>query len=168
MVRSSCLATVGLFDEDLSSFNVNEDWDMWLRIATEYPFKAIKEPLVYYRQHLSSGSRNWKAVEQSFRIVIEKTFANAPLNFLYLKGRSYGSAYFCLAWKALQSRERDYQRAADFRSQALAYYPGLRFSKEYFRLSLAIAIMRWFGSNGYGKFLSLFYSLRRRVMALPR
>ena len=168
MVRSSCLATVGLFDEDLSSFNNGEDWDMWLRIAVKYPFKVIKEPLVYYRQRLSSASKNWSAVEQSFRLVIEKTFASAPVDLLYLKGRSYSCAYFCLAWKALQSCDRDYQKAAYFRGLALANYAGLRFSKEYLRLSMAIAIMRWFGPDGYDKFLSLFYTLRRRTMALSR
>lgn len=168
MIRSSCLATVGLFDENLSSFNIGEDWDMWLRIAAEYPFKVIKEPLVYYRQRLSSASRNWETVEQSFCLVIEKTFTSTLPDLLYLKGRSYGCAYFCLAWKALQSRDRDYQKAAYFRSQALANYAGLRFSKEYLRLSMAIALMRWFGPNGYDKFLSLLYTLRRRTVSLSR
>ena len=168
MVRRSCFDRVGAFDRQLSSFNNGEDWDMWLRIAAEYPFKVIKEPLVYYRQCLSSASRNWSAVEQSFRIVLEKAFSSAPPNLHYLKGRSYGCAYFCLAWKALQSRDRDYRKAASFRSKALANYAGLRFSKEYLRLSIAIAIMRWFGANGYDKFLSLFYTLRRRTVALSR
>lgn len=168
MVRSSCLATVGTFDENLSSFNVNEDWDMWLRIAAKYPFKVIKEPLVYYRQHLSNASKNWEAVEQSFRLVIEKTFASAPPDFLALKARSYGYAYFCLAWKFLQSGDRNYQQAAYFRSLALENYAGLRFSKEYLRLSMAIAIMYLFGPNGYDKFLSLFYALRRRTVAVSR
>ncbi|MBE9168996.1 glycosyltransferase family 2 protein [Pleurocapsales cyanobacterium LEGE 06147] len=168
MVRSSCLVTVGLFDENLSSFNVGEDWDMWLRIAAQYPFKVIKEPLVYYRQRLSSASKNWEVVEQSFRLVIEKTFVSAPPELLYLKGRSYGFAYFCLAWKALQSCDRDYQKAAYYRSQALKNYAGLRFSKENFRLCVAISIMRWFGPNGYDQFLSLLYTLRRRTVALAR
>jgi glycosyltransferase involved in cell wall biosynthesis len=159
MVRRSCFETVGVFDQSLRSFV--EDWDLWLRIASCYSFKVIKEPLVYYRQISTSASRNWEAMEQSFRMVIEKAFASAPSELLYLKKRSYGAATLCLAWKALQSQSKDYKKATHFLQQALAYYPQIRFSKEYVRLSLAIAIMRWFGSDGYRRFLTMFYALRR-------
>jgi glycosyltransferase involved in cell wall biosynthesis len=161
MVRRSCLETVGLFDQNLGSYV--EDWDMWLRMASRYPFKVVKEPLVYYRQCSNSASRNWEAMARSFSLVIEKAFATAPSELQHLKNRSYGLANLCLAWKALQSRAKDWQGATRFRQQAIAYYPQLRFSKEYLRLSVAIALMRWFGSNGYSRFLSFFYTLRRRL-----
>jgi glycosyltransferase involved in cell wall biosynthesis len=168
MVRRCCFETVGLFDWNLSSFNVNEDWDMWLRIAARYPFKVVKEPLAYYRQRSSSASKNWKAIEQSFRIVIEKTFDSAPPELLKLKQRSYGLANFCFAWKALQSGDKDFEKAIHFRQQALAYYPWLRFSKEYIRLSVAIALMQWLGLESYEKFLAMFHSWRRRLVPLRR
>lgn len=163
MVRRSCFETVGIFDRNLRSFV--EDWDMWLRIASRYSFKLIKEPLVYYRQISTSASRNWEAMEQSFRMVIEKAFACAPSELLYLKKRSYGAATLCLAWKALQSQSQDYKKANDFLQQALAYNPQLRFSKEYVRLSLAISAMRWLGSDGYKRLLALVYALRRRTFS---
>lgn len=168
MVRRSCLDTVGVFDQNLTSFNVNEDWDMWLRIAARYPFKAVKEPLVYYRQHSNSASRNWEAMEQSFNIVIEKAFASAPQELLNLKQRSYAFANLCLAWRPLQSRTKDHKKATHFCQKALAHYPKIRFSKEYMRLSLAIAIIRWFGSDGYKKFLAIFHALRRYKVAIGR
>lgn len=167
MVRRSCFDTVGVFDQNLPSATI-EDWDMWLRIASRYPFKVVKEPLVYYRQHPTSSSKNWEAMEQGFCIVIEKAFASAPPELLYLKKRSYGAANICLAWKALQSRSQDYNKAIDFLRQALAHYPGLRFSKEYLRLSLAIALMRWFGPDGYQNFLSRIYALRRHLITIGR
>jgi glycosyltransferase involved in cell wall biosynthesis len=166
MVRRSCFETVGVFDCNLRSFV--EDWDMWLRIASRYPFKVLQEPLVYYRQISTSGSRNWQAMEQSFQLVIEKAFDTAPSKLLYLKKRSYGAASLCLAWKCLQSASRDYKQANHFVQQALAYYPQLRFSQEYLRLSLAIALMRWFGPNGYQNFLSRIYALRRHAIAIGR
>ncbi len=161
MVRRSCFETVGVFDCNLQSFV--EDWDMWLRIASSYSFKVIKEPLVYYRQTSASGSKNWKAMEQGFRMVIEKAFASASPELFYLKNRSYGAANICLAWKSLQSVSRDYKQAKHFQQQALTYYPQLRFSKEYLRLSLAIAAMEWLGAEGYSQFLSLAHTLRRRI-----
>lgn len=166
MLRRSCLETVGVFDENLRSFV--EDWDLWLRIASRYPFKVVKEPLVYYRQISTSASRNWEAMERSFRMVIEKAFDSAPSELLYLKKRSYGAANLCLAWKSLQSRSKDYKRAIHFLQQALAYYPQLRFSKEYVRLSLALTAMRWLGSDGYSRLLALAYALRRRMVAIGR
>ncbi|HEY9675147.1 MAG TPA: glycosyltransferase family A protein [Waterburya sp.] len=168
MVRRSCFDAVGVFDENLSCFNVNEDWDMWLRIAGRYPFKVVREPLAYYRQTSSSASKNWKAIEQSFCIVIEKAFDCAPPELLDLKGRSYGVANFCFAWKALQSCDRDYKRASQFRASALAHYPKLRFSKEYIRLSLAIAVMQWFGPESYERLLATFHALRRRLAPMER
>lgn len=166
MIRRSCFETVGVFDCNLRSFV--EDWDMWLRIASRYPFKLLKEPLVYYRQISTSGSRNWQAMEKSFQMVIEKAFDTAPSNLLYLKKRSYGNANLCLGWKSLQSVSKDYQQANHFLQQALAHYPQIRFSKEYLRLSLAIALMRWFGANGYQNFLSRIYALRRHLIAIGR
>lgn len=162
MVRHCCF-DVGVFNRNLRSL---EDWDMWIRIASRYPFAAIAEPLAYYRQLPSSMSKNCQVMEQSFRIVIEKTFCCAPPELLYLKDRSYGHANICLAWKALQSSNRDYKLALDFQQQAIAHYPQLRYSSEYIRLSLAIASLRWFGLDGYTKLLALAYALRRRTLSI--
>jgi glycosyltransferase involved in cell wall biosynthesis len=166
MVRRQCFEKCGVFDCNLGSFV--EDWDIWLRIANHYQFKVVKEPLVYYRQVIGSGSRNWQAMAKGYQVVLEKAFATANWQDLPLRNRSYGTANLVLAWKAIQSQARDYEQATCFRSQALRHDPWLFFSKEYFRLSIALAIMHLFGPNGYDKFLSLFYALRRRTVALSR
>lgn len=166
MVRRSCFESVGLFDRNLGSFV--EDWDMWLRIASRYLFKVVKEPLVYYRQSSSSASRNWEGMARSFEIVIEKAFSAAPSELQSLKNKSYGFANLCLAWKPLQSRAPDWKSAASFRAQALAYYPWLCFSQEFVRLSIAITLMRWFGPDGYKRFLSYIYALRQRIVGIAR
>lgn len=159
MVRRQCLEQCGVFDCNLGSFV--EDWDMWLRIADRYEFKVVKEPLVYYRQVASSASRNWEAMARSYQLVIEKAFATATWRNLSLRNRSYGTANLVLAWKAIQSQTRDYEKASYFRSQALKHDPWLFFSQEYSRLSIAIALMNWFGVGGYQRFLSVLYTLRR-------
>lgn len=166
MVRGECFEKCGVFDCNLGSFV--EDWDMWLRIANYYQFKVIKEPLVYYRQVASSASRNWEAMAKSYRLVIEKAFATSAWEDLPLRNKSYGTANLVLAWKAIQSQTKDYQQASYFRTQAVKHNPWLFFSKDYLRLSIAIAIMRRFGSNGYDNFLSLLYNLRRRTVALSK
>ncbi|MEH1806175.1 glycosyltransferase family 2 protein [Nostoc sp.] len=166
MVRRQCFDTCGVFDRNLRSFV--EDWDMWLRIASRYPFKVMKEPLVYYRQHSTSASKNWEAMARSFEIVIEKAFSAAPPELQYLKNRSYGFANLCLAWKPLQSRAQDWKIAASFRAKALSHYPWICFSQEFVRLSIAIILMRVFGTDGYQRFLSYAYTLRQRIVAMAR
>ena len=154
-----------MFDRSLRSV---EDWDMWIRIAAYYPFAVIREPLAYYRQLSSSMSKNCQVMEQAFRKVIEKAFQSAPPNLLYLKQRSYGHAYLCLAWKALQSQNQDYKRAIHFRTTAMTHYPQLKSSREWTRLGLAIAMLQWFGPSSYGKLLTLTHALRRRMSNFAR
>jgi len=159
MVRRCCFEAVGVFDERCKAI---EDWDMWIRIAVQYPFAVIKEPLSYYRQLSTSISKNCQVMEQAFHLVIEKAFTSTPPELSYLKKRSYGHANLCLSWKALQSTTKDLKLAVHYYNQALMHNPQLRYSQEYIRLSLAILMMRWFGADIYGKILRLAYSVRRR------
>jgi len=165
MVRRCCFDTVGVFERNLRSI---EDWDMWIRIATRYPFAVIPEPLAYYRQLPTSMSKNCQVMEQSFHHVIEKTFQSAPKELLHLKDRSYGYANLCLAWKALQSINRDYKLAIHFRALAIDHCPQLRFSRECIRLSLAIAALQLFGVDRYSRVLEITYALRRRISDLTQ
>jgi glycosyltransferase involved in cell wall biosynthesis len=161
MIRRDCFETVGLFDCNLLAV---EDWEMWVRIASRYPFAVIQEPLTYYRQLSTSLSKNWQLMAQCFPLFIEKVFYSAPSERLYLKNRSYYQANLCLAWKCLQSTDRDYKQAVQFWQEAIIYYPQKRYSLEYIRLSLAIALMRYLGSDNYNQFMEIIYVLRRRVL----
>lgn len=159
LIRRSCFETVGLFSTDLSSC---EDRDMWLRIAKEYPFAVVKEPLVRYRQHRGNMSKNLQTMLEATRTVIERAFHSAPTELLHLRNRSYGSVNLYLGWKAIENM--DYKQAIHFRQQACAHRPDLYFSPMCIRLGLAIALMRWFGPQAYSKALSFIYSLRRGVI----
>ncbi len=50
VVRRAALLEIGLFDEQRDIVCV-EDWDLFLRLATRYPFASIDEALVLYRRH---------------------------------------------------------------------------------------------------------------------
>lgn len=161
MIRRSCFESVGLFDTNLKSYV--QDWDMWLRLALQYQFKAIRQPLVYYRQRASSGSRNIGQMERSFNLVLEKTYNSAPPELKPLVNRGYGFAYFCLAWKALQNNSPDYQLAQKFRQVALEKHPQRFWTKQNLRLSFAITLMQWFGKQNYLKILGFMQSLRSKL-----
>ena len=160
MVRRQCFTELGVFDQSL---RIAEDWDMWLRIANNYNFAVVPEALVKYRQHANSKSKNYPSMLGDFRIIVEKAFQSAPFEKLHLRNISYGKINFCLAWKCLQSTSKDYQKAEYFLKQALLHCSNLRFSKEYFRLSIAITMMKLLGAESYSKFLGLAYVVRRQL-----
>ncbi|MGF1520806.1 MAG: glycosyltransferase family 2 protein [Leptolyngbyaceae cyanobacterium] len=160
LVRRACFEKVGLFDESLRSL---EDLDMWLRLAKYYPFRGIFEPLVYYRQHTDSLSRNWPLMEACFRTVLDRAFASASPEFAHLRPQSYAQAYLCLSWKPIQNRQKDYQEAARLLGKAVSYNPKIQLSGEYWRLSLAIAILQYLGITGYEQLLAMVYRVRRRL-----
>ncbi|MBD2345352.1 glycosyltransferase family 2 protein [Anabaena subtropica] len=165
MIRRHCFENVGLFD---TSIDAAPDWDMWLRLAACYPFAVIKEPLVSYRQHSNNKSKNYPKLLHDFRTIIEKAFQSAPFEVLHLRNRSYGNLNLLIAWKCIQSKDKDYKKADLFRRQALKHDFKIIFSKEYIRLSVAIAIMKRFSPNGYNQFVQLMYALRRRVSSVSQ
>lgn len=157
LIRRSCFDDVGMFDENLL---FSEDWDMWWRIAAKYPFCVVKEPLVRYRQHSSSHSTDCQAMLETSRTLIENNFAQAPIELLHYRNRSYGSIYLYLAWRAVESR--DYQMAQEFCRQAIAHRPQLILTPSYMRLTIAILMQRWLGANFYERVRSAIFSLRRQ------
>ena len=147
MVRRDCFEAVGVFDRTLTSA---EDLDMWLRIAVQYPFAVVKEPLTLYRQYSSSMSKNRQRMFQNLQTVIEKAFKAAPKEMLYLRNRAYASITLNQAWWSVD--EGDRKTAKFWRQQAYSYYPQVQYSERYIRLSIAIFLIQLFGLHGYDGF----------------
>lgn len=55
MVRRECFEKVGKFSTDTIALG-RDDWNMWVRIAADYPVYYIDEVLVHYRVHPESFS----------------------------------------------------------------------------------------------------------------
>lgn len=163
LIRRSCFDVVGLFSPDVSP---SDDWDMWLRIANKFSFGVVKEALIRYRQHPSNSSKNFQLMLDTSRTLIERTFASAPTESLYLRNRSYGSIYLYLGWRAIENM--DYKQAMHFRQQACAHRPQFFFSRRCIRLGIAIALIRWFGPQVYSKTLAFVYALRRGLVPVQR
>lgn len=159
MVRRGCFDVAGLFDPSLA---FAEDLDMWLRIAWHYPFAVVKEPLTLYRQHMNNVTKNRQKMIQSLRKVIEKAFENVELDLLHLRNRAYVSVFLGSAWTAID--EGDYLQAIHYRTLAVLQNPQIRFSEKYLRLSLACALIRWFGAHGYDGVRSFTHVVRQRML----
>ena len=171
MVRRSCFEQVGLFDENLGSYM--EDRDMWLRIAPHYEFAVVKELLVDYRQHAASASKNWKAMARSAKLILDKSFDSAPVGITQeevrlLRKRSHSIINLSLAWKPLQTQEKDYRQSISFAWAAAELYPPICFSKGYIRLLATMIAMRLLGDKSYSRITAIVFKLRRQFMQLER
>ncbi len=97
---------VGGFDPVLSQC---ADWDMWVRLAAQTEFLYVDEPLVTYRQHDASMSRNAPLLEYDSLQVLSKGFAMPKLseslraqhqaafarNYMVLAGTYFHARRYC-------------------------------------------------------------------------
>ncbi len=158
MIRAECFDKAGLFDVTLS---IGEDRDMWTRIAAIYDFAVIKEFLTLYRRHSQNTTISNEKIISQLSQVIEKTFKHAPKNLLHLKNHSYCWVYIYAAWSTIQE-EKDYEKAKNYRKQAVKHYPPIRFTSIYLRQTIAITALALLGTQHYGKIRQLKRSLRNR------
>lgn len=162
LVRRECFETIGEFDTQLRSL---EDWEMWLRLAASYPIGILQESLAEYRQLPGSMSRNCEVMEASFKQVIEKHFALAPANLQSMRDRSYGAAYQCLAWKAIQVTRPNLALAGSYYRLALRHDVGIFLTLDGLKLLLSIQVRRLLTPARYDQLLTRVYAIRRWMLA---
>ncbi|MBI4002743.1 MAG: glycosyltransferase [Nitrospira defluvii] len=80
MHRRSCLEEVGLFDESLF---VHEDWDLWIRLATQYAFAHIAQ---------TTAEFTWRSDGSSMTSRDQDAFART-MDIIYRKYFSYAAAH---------------------------------------------------------------------------
>jgi hypothetical protein len=51
LIRRECFERVGMFDETM---RLGQDWDMWIRIAREYPVGVVDATLILFMRHPGS------------------------------------------------------------------------------------------------------------------
>ena len=162
MMRSTCVKSVGRFDKLVF---LAEDWDFWLRTAAQYPFRVVREVLVYYRNNLDSLSRiqgndldeKLQDIEESYRLLISKAFRSAPQKIKYLEARSQALVSLSMAWKALKNPASDRYLVKHYQNQAVSYYPQISLLPEYKKLDRATLFIRFFGIQNYERLKQLFH-----------
>jgi glycosyltransferase involved in cell wall biosynthesis len=74
LLTRSLFDRVGAFDED-ARLQPAEDWDLWLRCAAACEIRVVKEPLLFYRLHPDSASRNVDRMNAARMLVVEAALA---------------------------------------------------------------------------------------------
>ncbi|TKB23960.1 glycosyltransferase [Desulfopila sp. IMCC35006] len=76
IVRKECIERLGAFDETLS---MGIDWDLWLRISTQYEFDFVDESLFAYRiGHSDQMSKNAEERRKCSDRIMENFIMNYP------------------------------------------------------------------------------------------
>ena len=96
LVRKECFMKVGLFNE---SRDVVEDYEMVVRIASEYHFGHVNEITTKYRVHKNNDSSNADFIRKAYINGVDVVFHNERLlpRILHLKNRAYSNAYIYVA-----------------------------------------------------------------------
>ncbi len=72
LIRRNCLEKVGLFSHD---FKACSDWDLFFRIAKDFDFAYVAEPLNYFRQHsktIRSATKGRITYDEFFKVLLPK------------------------------------------------------------------------------------------------
>lgn len=76
VVRRICLDKFGFFDKILK---MGIDWDLWLKISTEYKFDFVDEHLFFYREgHAGQMSKNLEIRQQCSDHIMERFLSRYP------------------------------------------------------------------------------------------
>ena len=119
MVRRSCLDAIGLFEETLIG---NEDFNLYLRLARQFPFGFVDQVLVRIRSHNNNLSDNLEQMCQDEIRNLDKIsalFPDAMIPKRRLTGKIYarfGKYYFS---------QQQYAEARDCFRKTIRHIPSL-------------------------------------------
>lgn len=122
MFRAEVFQRCGAYVESLP---YSEDWELWLRIAREYPLRKLRRPSTLYRQHVSQGSRVIRELDyrtlllertaekwglcsrdgrcisrRQFQVQLSEYHASFALDHLQAGNRDIAMRSFLKAWRA--------------------------------------------------------------------
>ncbi|MBI5650359.1 MAG: glycosyltransferase [Chloroflexi bacterium] len=136
LTRKSVFQRVGFFDETLSA---SEDWDMWLRVAAQFPFAGISNVLALYRMHGNNMSRDLTRMLDSQLQVACKHFGSMdgdPATWSLAQRRAFAGIYL---WQASAYYQRNEPaRGAEYARRAIVINPDVaRALDPFYALSFA-------------------------------
>ncbi len=120
IVRKEVFAKVGGFDIDLQA---RQDWDMWIRLASEFKIACVKETLVDFRQHsgLRTASNPDKEI-QAYRRILEK-YAGLRAERPFTVRQTAKAAYYRRMGRVHFHYKQEWWSALGYYSRAIIAWP---------------------------------------------
>ncbi|MDZ7966767.1 MAG: glycosyltransferase [Nostoc sp. DedSLP03] len=99
LIYKEALITLNGFDESLSAA---QDWDMWLRLASNFDFICVPSVQILYRISANSVSSNLVRQEKTCLQVLDRAYKEKPSTLEQSWNISLANLYKYLTCKALQ------------------------------------------------------------------
>ncbi|MEO1093312.1 MAG: glycosyltransferase [Cyanobacteria bacterium J06638_28] len=150
LVLAKAIRAVGGFDEAILG---GQDWEMWLRIASQYPIVAVSKVQILYRK--SSTSRAWsnnvKRQEKGFRQVVSKTIQGSPEVLKPVERKVLGNVYKSLTVDLLEraSSQKEAFTALRFIGLCIWYDPSLLKAKAIYKALARAGLLGLFPPSQY-------------------
>lgn len=114
-IRKTVFKDVGLFYDNDQTV---EDWDMWLRIAAQFPVGFVADSLARRRVHSEMGTLNlkWKIIYDRCVYTIERAVAREPKRLKRLRRRTLANFSYLSGLALISKRELAEARRMLFRS----------------------------------------------------
>jgi glycosyltransferase involved in cell wall biosynthesis len=147
LIRREAIETVGGFDSTLSSC---EDWDYWLRLASEWDFVVVPKPQILYRHSSGSMSAKVEIMENTYITVLERALKVVPKESQhFLKNKSLANAYQYLAGMQLAhvTNSKQMREAAHKLWKSIRFYPKILLERRTQRYLLKLLIMQLVSPN---------------------
>jgi glycosyltransferase involved in cell wall biosynthesis len=116
LLRQECLKKIGLFDESLPC---SQDYDLWVRIANQFLFECVQEPLFKYHIHEKKISTHLEALTKGLEIMATK-YRDYPLSYYREQYIDVGIMY-CLAGDVQKGRKAFLKSVKLYPIQVRAY-----------------------------------------------
>lgn len=145
-VRRQKLLAIGNYDQSLRSAH---DWDLYLRLASQYQFVTVPQAQVLYRISRNSMSTDVTREETSARQVIERAFTQAPTSLQYLKKYSLANLYKSLIRKSLEQYPSPQQNQLTWQllQQAIHYDPSLLYQPVILQIIMKFSLANLLPAN---------------------
>ena len=167
LIRRQAIESVNGFD---SNFTHGEDWDLYLRLASQWKFVAVQQPQVFYRQSSRSASSQVEVMERNSLKVIEKAFQAAPLTLKPLKKQSLANLYQFLAHLYLNRcvEGNGVDLAAQKLQTSIQFYPRILLEKKTLVLVFKLFLMQILSPTTAKNLLERVSKLRATQMQPPQ
>ncbi|MEI2638665.1 MAG: glycosyltransferase family A protein [Microthrixaceae bacterium] len=149
MVSRRAIEASGGFSENRDRFPIDvEDWELWIRLAREWPVALVSEVITHHRRHESNSSTDIESLELAYCHLMDVVFADADAEQSALRPQAQARYKMILAWQSLNDRN-DPASAKSYLADAVADVPSLRRSPGYWRLRLSTMLLGATGDRGY-------------------
>lgn len=166
MVRREVFDALGGFAVNRERFRIDvEDWELWIRIAANWPIGLARQVVAHHRRHDTNSSTDVESIEAAYRHLLDVVFDDVEPWQRELRALATAHIEVRLASHWINDRQ-DPVRGLEHLRRAARSAPQVRRRPEYWRLRGSGTALRVTGDRGYTALRAANRSARRLAQRL--